>query len=178
MLPSFEDYLHAKKSKRLIDSLRRYWWSKNPAIWLDEWQKWQHSTTSGSLTGHLSLMIISIQKNTRDRLIPSGDIDDQIILQSDWLKALKVIWVFRESKRTLLCTIFWVKKENINELNFWQKKNNLFWKSSWAFSSKREFLRKTYLHQFLIFKTFLLHERFQENSISDLWKKLITDLLT
>ena len=63
-------------------------------------------------------MIISIQKNTRDRLIPSGDIDDQIILQSDWLKALKVIWVFRESKRTLLCTIFWVKKENINELNF------------------------------------------------------------
>ena len=117
-------------------------------------------------------------KNTRDRLIPSGDIDDQIILQSDWLKALKVIWVFRESKRTLLCTIFWVKKENINELNFWQKKNNLFWKSSWAFSSKREFLRKTYLHQFLIFKTFLLHERFQENSISHLWKKLITDLLT
>ena len=58
------------------------------------------------------------KKNTRDRLIPSGDIDDQIILQSDWLKALKVIWVFIESKRTLLCTTFWVKKENINELNF------------------------------------------------------------
>ena len=142
MLPSFEDYLHAKKSKRLIDSLRRYWWSKNPAIWLDEWQKWQHSTTSGSLTGHLSLMIISIQKNTRDRLIPSGDIDDQIILQSDWLKALKVIWVFRESKRTLLCTIFWVKKENINELNFWQKKKQPILEEFLGFFVKKRIFEK------------------------------------
>ena len=54
-----------KKSNRLVDSLQRYWWSKNPAIWLK--------------------MTNSMQK-IRNQLIPSRDIDDQRILQSYWTK--------------------------------------------------------------------------------------------
>ena len=36
MIPFFDNYLHAKKTKRSTDSFHRYQWTKNPAIWLAE----------------------------------------------------------------------------------------------------------------------------------------------
>ena len=51
-----------KKSKIWIDSLQRYCWSKNLAIWSDKRHTWPHPTISGSLRYHFLLMIISIQK--------------------------------------------------------------------------------------------------------------------
>ena len=50
------------QKKVSIDSFQRYWWSKNPTIWLDERFSWPHSTKSGSLRSYLSFMIISMQK--------------------------------------------------------------------------------------------------------------------
>ena len=36
MLPFLSEYIHPKKSKILMLSFWKYWWLKNPAIWLDE----------------------------------------------------------------------------------------------------------------------------------------------
>ena len=70
-----------KKSSGVLDFFQKYWWSENPEIWLDERYNWPHPTKSGSHRCYLSLHA----KNLRDQFIPSRDIDDQTILQSDWL---------------------------------------------------------------------------------------------
>ena len=46
-----------KESKTSIDSFHRYWWSKNPAIWLERYN-WPNPTKNGSLLSvedHLSI---------------------------------------------------------------------------------------------------------------------------
>ena len=43
-------------------------------------------TKCASLRCYFPLMIISTQKNLRDRSIPFRNIDDQTILQSDWTR--------------------------------------------------------------------------------------------
>ena len=42
-----------KKSKVLIDSFQRYWWSNNTTIWLDKRHNWLHPSKSGSLRFYL-----------------------------------------------------------------------------------------------------------------------------
>ena len=49
-----------KKPLCLLD--HRYWWLKNPAIWLDETQNWRHPIKRGSLTYYPPWMIISMEK--------------------------------------------------------------------------------------------------------------------
>ena len=75
-----------KISRRLIDSLQRYWWSRFSTIWLDKRNNWPHPTKSGSLKCYLSLMPNLMQKKLRYNLIPSRDIDHQTILQYDWTR--------------------------------------------------------------------------------------------
>ena len=66
--------------------LQRYWWSNNPAIWLDKRHNWPHLTKSGTLRWYLPLVSIFIQKN-KDHLILSTDTHaHQRILQSDYTK--------------------------------------------------------------------------------------------
>ena len=63
-----------QKSKLSTDFFHRYWWSKNPATWLDRRYNSPHLTKSGSLRSYFHLMVISLQKNLRYRLIPSRDL--------------------------------------------------------------------------------------------------------
>ena len=48
MLTSAYDYLHAKRSKILIDFFETYCWSKNSAIWLAKRHNWPHLIKIGS----------------------------------------------------------------------------------------------------------------------------------
>ena len=47
-----------------------------------------HPTKSDSLTSYLPFMVISMYKILRYRLIPSRDIDNQRILESDWKRQI------------------------------------------------------------------------------------------
>ena len=85
MLPSLMTSF-IQKTKRLLDFFQRYWWSKNLVICLAQRHNWPHPIDSGSLKFCLSFMIVSTQKNLRYWLIPPKYIDDQTILQSDWLR--------------------------------------------------------------------------------------------
>ena len=53
--------------------------------------KWSRQTKSGSLRCYLFLVTNSMQKLLRYGLIPSRDIHDQTILQSDWIRAFQPI---------------------------------------------------------------------------------------
>ena len=75
-----------KETKISTDSFQRYWWSKNPAIWLGKWHNWPHSTKSKSLRWYLHLMMNSMQKKLTHHMILSRDLGEQKILQSDWTK--------------------------------------------------------------------------------------------
>ena len=75
----------SKKNIVSIDSMQIYWWSKNSATCLNDTHNWPNPNRSGSLilpsiAGYLQ------EKNLWYSLIPSRDIDDQRILQSDWTR--------------------------------------------------------------------------------------------
>ena len=104
-----------KKSNRLVDSLQRYWWSKNPAIWLkmtnsmqkiristdsfqrywwsknptillDKRHNWPHAPKRSRPGCYLPLLTISLQKSL-DCWISSRHIDDQKFLKSsNWTR--------------------------------------------------------------------------------------------
>ena len=75
-----------KQQLKMRSYLQRYWWSNNPAIWLDKRHNWPHLTKSGTLRWYLPLVSIFIQKN-KDHLILSTDTHaHQRILQSDYTK--------------------------------------------------------------------------------------------
>ena len=52
-----------KKSKRLIDSFQRHWWSKNPDIWLDKRHNSPYPIKIDSLRYYVALMINFMQKS-------------------------------------------------------------------------------------------------------------------
>ena len=54
---------------------------------------------SNSLSRYLSVVIIFMQKNLRHHLIPSRDIDDPRILQSDWMRTFYPITCEPESSQ-------------------------------------------------------------------------------
>ena len=85
---SFSRWLSlCKKSKILIDSFQRYWWSKNSAIWLDQRYTWPNQTKSGSGRHFLPLMTNDyLHAKLRYHLALSPNIDDQRILQTDWTR--------------------------------------------------------------------------------------------
>ena len=73
-----------RKSNRLVDSLKIYWWSNIPAIWLNErhnWPHWKLLVSDAAFPWWLTPC-----KKLGYHLIHSRDIDDQRILQSDWTK--------------------------------------------------------------------------------------------
>ena len=72
-----------KKTKVLIVSFQRYWWSKNPAVWLDKRHNWSHPTTSG-ISDAIYLWWSSLCKKSK-RLIDS--------LQWFWWSKITVIWL-------------------------------------------------------------------------------------
>ena len=89
MLPSFNDCLHAKNLRyqlipsRNIDD-QRILQSDCP----DERNTWPHPTKSRSLRCYLPLINISMQKKLRlTQLTLPWDIDDQRILQSNWMRS-------------------------------------------------------------------------------------------
>ena len=60
---TFPSWLSPRKIPEIwIDSFRRYWWSKNPAIGLVENWNWPHSNKSGNIRCYLCLMTIFMQK--------------------------------------------------------------------------------------------------------------------
>ena len=101
-----------KKSKPFIDSFQRYWWSTNPAIRLEErlfwsinWNSVYHFKEKNSSFRNQyliktffnltmsprpikvslsSCLFYRLHEKRLYYLIPSRDIDDQRILQSDW----------------------------------------------------------------------------------------------
>ena len=104
-----------QKSKILVDSFEKYWWSKNPAIWLAKKYSSPHQIKSNSLstfawclspckkskrlprstTSHtqpkviVSLSLLDVYlcaKNLRDCWISFRYINDQRIMLSDWTR--------------------------------------------------------------------------------------------
>ena len=57
-----QEKVNVSHSKISIDSFRRYCWSQNPIIWLDQRHTWPHLAKSDNLWCYLLLTIISIQK--------------------------------------------------------------------------------------------------------------------
>ena len=115
-----------QKTKTLIDVFQKYWWTENPAISLDEWPQshwmnWPHSTKSGSLRCDGPLMNSSLQKNLRYWLNLSRDIDNQVILQFDWLTAF---WAITEEPDfSLICDLCRITKKIVTHL-FLDKKTH------------------------------------------------------
>ena len=74
--------INYRETNIFIDSFQRYWWSKNPAIWLAERYKKPHPTKSGTLRCYFPLVIIPCE-NRIYQLIHSDDIDDVRFPQSN-----------------------------------------------------------------------------------------------
>ena len=83
-----EPYLVKKididQTKVSIDSFQRYWWSKNPVIWLDGRHNWPHTTKSSSLTYYFPLLTVCMQKKLRDR---------SILFRDNWWSKNPAIWL-------------------------------------------------------------------------------------
>ena len=88
--------------QKSVDSFQRNWWSKNPAIWLDESGHTQPKVVVWDAT--LPWWFISLQTNIRYRLVPSRDVDNHRILQSDWLRAF---WTTTEEPNFSQTCSFW-----------------------------------------------------------------------
>ena len=69
-----------------MDPFHRYFRSKNPGFWLDERYNWLHKTKVVASDMLLSLDDIPQVKNIRYQLIPSWDIVNKRISQSDWTR--------------------------------------------------------------------------------------------
>ena len=77
----------SKNSKTSIGFVQFYCWLKNPSVWLDETQQTTSKPKSGSPSPTV-LWWISPSKKTKITQFFSTDIDDQRILQSDWMRDL------------------------------------------------------------------------------------------
>ena len=81
-------YTNLKRALISVDLFQRHGWSRNPEIQLGERHTLPQptkvtvsvTTLLSCLDGHLCA------KNIRYKLIPSKDIDEQRILQSDWIR--------------------------------------------------------------------------------------------
>ena len=81
--------------KITVDSLLRYWWSKNPATGLDKRQNWPHPTNSSILRFYLLLLTCSMQKN-RDIIwlfFPCKKTTVDSLLRCWWSKKNPVTWL-------------------------------------------------------------------------------------
>ena len=97
-------------------------------------------------------------KNLRDRLIHSSYIDDQRILQSDWLRAFKAIseeldfpqiCSFHRATKNTVIHHLWGRKRHMNGLNFLKKpKKPIFEELLDFFPKRRLFLKKLALSVF------------------------------
>ena len=74
-----------RKTRISRDSFQRYWWSKNPTIWLDKRHNWPHAPKISRPGCYLPLLTISLQKSI-DCWISSRHIDDQKVLKSNWTR--------------------------------------------------------------------------------------------
>ena len=80
-----QEKVNVSHSKISIDSFRRYCWSQNPIIWLDQRHTWPHLAKSDNLWCYLLLTIISIQKS-KILIVSISDVVDQRILKPDWVR--------------------------------------------------------------------------------------------
>lgn len=83
LFPLLTIFEQKKLRSKLI--LSRYWWPKNPAIWLAAKHTWLHPMKSCDLRCYIFLMIKSMQKKWY-HLILSRDFEDQRIQKFDWIK--------------------------------------------------------------------------------------------
>ena len=121
-----------KKTMLSLNSFQRYWWSKNPATWLNERQNWPHQTKK--VASDAFFVNYLYEKNLmmkKDRLILSRDIDDPRMLQYDWLSAFQVITeeadfsqTFGFSRIIKNTIMHHFSKRQPSRLNFWQNKKN------------------------------------------------------
>ena len=74
-----------QKTSISLDSFQRYWWSRNPTVWLDKRHNWPHPPKSARPGCCLPLLTISLQKSI-DCWIFSRHTDDQKFLKSNWTR--------------------------------------------------------------------------------------------
>ena len=107
-----------QKTKILLDSFQRYWWSKNPAIRLDKRHDW-HTKPKEVVQYDTFIWQLSPCKKSSSLLEFSADTDDQRILRSDWTGGT-----------TLTSNLQHHSYESLTSCKIWEKSKELFLKKT------------------------------------------------